>query len=151
MIILKLFILIFIFFNSLSFLFPSNSLTIKGKISNITGEFDVYIALFNQEKNWLNPKNSVKKMIVKSNQIKNKKVFFQFTQLKPGFYAISTFEDVDSNGQLNEGLFGPTEPFGFFKNYEPTFGAPEFKDCSFEIKKKITKIQIPLLNKHYKD
>jgi uncharacterized protein (DUF2141 family) len=59
-------------------------------------------------------------------------------KLKPGEYAISTFQDVNANQKLDQGLFGiPKEPVGFGNNFRPKLSAPEFRDCAFRIKEDI--------------
>lgn len=40
-----------------------------------------------------------------------KSVQFLFTNVPAGAYAISVFQDVNGNGKLDMGLFGPVEPW----------------------------------------
>jgi len=57
-------------------------------------------------------------------------------ELKAGTYAFSAFIDLNGNGKLDKNLFGmPKEPFCFSNNFKPKFSAPNFEDCSFELKK----------------
>ena len=56
-------------------------------------------------------------------------VSFRFDDLPPGEYAVFAFQDEDSNGTLNLGLFGPTEPWGTYRHVSliPTFSAMAFR------------------------
>lgn len=55
--------------------------------------------------------------------------------LPPGDYAISTFQDKNSNERLDTNLVGaPKERFGFSNNPRVLFSAPSFYDAEFEIK-----------------
>ena len=50
-----------------------------------------------------------------------------------GKYAISAYHDVNSNAELDTGLFGiPTEDYGFSNNARAGFGAPDYADAEFE-------------------
>lgn len=58
-----------------------------------------------------------------------------FHKIPTGTYAISVFQDHNSNGQLDKNLFGaPTEPYGFSTNQYGMFGPPDFIDVSFEVR-----------------
>lgn len=47
--------------------------------------------------------------------------------LAPGDYAITVYQDVNGNGQLERNLFGiPTEPFGFGNDAQGEMGPPSF-------------------------
>ena len=57
-------------------------------------------------------------------------------ELKAGTYAFSAFIDLNGNGKLDKNFLGmPKEPFCFSNNFKPRFSAPDFEDCSFELKK----------------
>lgn len=55
--------------------------------------------------------------------------------LPAGDYAISTFQDKNSNERLDTNLVGaPKERFGFSNNPRVLFSAPSFYDAEFEVK-----------------
>ena len=57
-----------------------------------------------------------------------------FANLPPGRYGLSTFHDVNANGELDSNLVGmPTEPFGFSRNARGRFGPPTFDELAFEM------------------
>lgn len=70
----------------------------------------------------------------------------KFSKITSGTYAIAVFQDKDKNGKLSTNMVGyPIELYGFSNNKYGTFGPPDFKDVSFEVKESQTshlKIQI---------
>ncbi|HVZ68181.1 MAG TPA: DUF2141 domain-containing protein [Rhizomicrobium sp.] len=55
--------------------------------------------------------------------------------LKPGIYAIKTFQDENRDGKMDFDWFGiPTERFGFSNDAKPKFQQPSFDQAKFEIK-----------------
>jgi acyl-CoA reductase-like NAD-dependent aldehyde dehydrogenase/uncharacterized protein (DUF2141 family) len=56
------------------------------------------------------------------------------TSLQPGDYAVSVYEDVNSNHKLDYNMLGiPREPVGASNNPRPHFGPPHFDECSFRL------------------
>ena len=56
------------------------------------------------------------------------------TDLPPGTYAVSVYEDRNSNHKLDRNLLGiPREPVGVSNNPRPRMGPPRFADSSFHI------------------
>lgn len=54
--------------------------------------------------------------------------------LPPGTYAVSVYEDMNSNHRLDYNLLGiPREPVGASNNPQPHFGPPRFEECSFHL------------------
>jgi len=50
-----------------------------------------------------------------------------------GKYAITIFQDMNSNKKLDKGFLGiPSEPIGFSNDFHPMFGPPKWKDCEFD-------------------
>jgi uncharacterized protein (DUF2141 family) len=55
--------------------------------------------------------------------------------LKPGIYAIKTFQDENKNEKMDFDWFGiPTERFGFSNDAKPKFQQPSFDQAKFEVK-----------------
>lgn len=55
--------------------------------------------------------------------------------LKPGIYAIKTFQDENRDGKMDFDWFGiPTERFGFSNDAKPKFQQPSFDQAKFEVK-----------------
>lgn len=62
------------------------------------------------------------------------KVTFEFTNISPGTYVIQGFQDVNGNRRLDEGMFGPKEPWGMSRlKKHPKFRAPKLEEVTFEV------------------
>ena len=58
----------------------------------------------------------------------------EFTDLPPGSYVISAFQDSNGNSKLDKNGFGrPKEKYGFSNNARGRFGPPKYLDCEFEV------------------
>jgi len=68
-------------------------------------------------------------------------VHFSFA-LPLGRYGIRCFLDLNGNGRLDRGPFGPTEPWGMSWNVERRFGFPQFEDISFLVDRDIRGLRI---------
>ena len=56
------------------------------------------------------------------------------TDLPPGTYAVSVYEDLNGNHKLDHNLFGiPREPVGASNNPPARIGPPRFNECSFHV------------------
>jgi uncharacterized protein (DUF2141 family) len=71
------------------------------------------------------------------------KMSVTFKDLAAGKYAISVFQDVNNNGKLDIGMFGPKEPYGFSNNVRGILSAPDFESQLFDFEQS-TSIQITL-------
>jgi uncharacterized protein (DUF2141 family) len=63
---------------------------------------------------------------------KTRRVAFAFT-VPRGTYGIRCFVDVNGNGGLDKGLFGPMEPWGMSWRVRRPAGFPQFVDISFAV------------------
>jgi len=55
-------------------------------------------------------------------------------ELPPASYAVSVYEDLNSNHKLDHNLIGiPREPVGASNNPAARFGPPHFEECSFPL------------------
>jgi len=75
---------------------------------------------------------------------KAKKVAFTFEYVPADTYAIQVFQDVNDNGELDMGMFGPKEPWGNYRHKRPKFRGPKFEEMAFEVKENLSDIQITL-------
>ncbi|MFO8146285.1 MAG: DUF2141 domain-containing protein [Gillisia sp.] len=65
-------------------------------------------------------------------QIRGKEASFEFSDIKPGKYAIAIIHDANHKGELDTNLVGiPTEGYGFSSGAELTMSAPSFSDAEF--------------------
>jgi uncharacterized protein (DUF2141 family) len=65
------------------------------------------------------------------------KATFQFSGLAARSYAIVVFHDKNSNGIIDHGMFGPSEPLGFSGGYKLSLlsGLPTFDKLKFDFKR----------------
>lgn len=112
----------------LAFKFPP-SYELKITVKNIQpNQGQLLLAVFENEKKFL-----IKPIASKTYKAGGKSMDFTFN-LPQGAYAVSVFQDLNSNGLLDKGMVGnPTEPYGFSNNVRPLFSAPEFNACKFNI------------------
>jgi uncharacterized protein (DUF2141 family) len=65
-------------------------------------------------------------------QITGKDASFEFSDIKPGKYAIAVIHDENCNGKLDTNMFGiPKEGYGFSSGAEVAMSAPSFSDAVF--------------------
>ena len=57
-------------------------------------------------------------------------LYFRFSKVKKEVYGIRCFQDLNNNGILDRGMFGPTEPYGFSWKSSKKFPL-NFSDISF--------------------
>ena len=78
------------------------------------------------------PKNYGKAVAHTNSVIANRHANCEFSGIQPGTYAISVFDDANSNGRLDTNFFGiPREGVGASNNARGHFGPPSFHDASF--------------------
>ncbi len=73
-----------------------------------------------------------------------KSAAFTFKDVPAGAYAIFCYQDVNNNGKLDEGMFGPKEPHGTYLAEKGGFGPPKFDEIKFDIKQDTTDIAMTL-------
>ena len=120
---------------------PNGNTTLKVEVSNFENKAStkIWVSVFS-EKGFLEKSIQTKSVIVSGS-----KVIVEF-DLPPGEYAVSTYQDVNSNGKLDRYFIGkPKEPYGFSNNVKP-FGPPSYKDCKFNLTSSPKLISISLIN-----
>jgi 4,4'-diapolycopenoate synthase len=69
------------------------------------------------------------------------------TDLPPGTYAVSVYEDLNGNHKLDHNFIGiPNEPVGVSGNPIVRFGPPRFDECSFRLSDASQTIKISLVH-----
>jgi uncharacterized protein (DUF2141 family) len=120
---------------------PNENSKLKVEVTNFESKAStkVWVSVFS-EKDFLE-----KSIQTKSVTASGEKVIVEF-DLPPGEYAVSTYQDVNSNGMLDRYFIGkPKEPYGFSNNVKP-FGPPRYKDCKFTLANSPKSISISLIN-----
>jgi uncharacterized protein (DUF2141 family) len=68
-------------------------------------------------------------------KITNQQAVCEFSAVVPGDYAISAFQDENSNGKLDRNFIGmPKEGVGASNDAKGSFGPPKFDDARFSYK-----------------
>lgn len=116
--------------------------TVGGEIS-FTKTGDLYVELVTKQE-FESDKRSPFELILKivPEDIEKGKMSFTFHNVPQGTYGIQCFQDVNGNGKLDTGMFGPKEPWGNYRPKRPTFRGPKFEEIAFRLDKDITEIQI---------
>ena len=120
---------------------PNGNTTLKVEVSNFENKATtkIWVSVFS-EKDFLKKSIQTKSVIISGS-----KVIVAF-DLPPGEYAVSTYQDINSNGKLDRYFIGkPKEPYGFSNNVKP-FGPPSYKDCKFNLTSSPQLISISLIN-----
>jgi len=103
------------------------TLEIRG-IEKITGT--LYIGFYNSSKTFIK-----KTVFGCAEKVTSKIMIIPVEGLPKGTYAISLFQDENSNKKLDTGLFGiPQEKYGFSNDAKGFAGPPSFKESKFEFK-----------------
>lgn len=133
--------LIIILFQILNGFKPLGNSTLKVEVSNFENKpsTKIWVSVFS-ENGFLEKSIKTKSVMISGN-----KVFVEF-DLPQGEYAVSSYQDINSNGKLDRYFIGkPKEPYGFSNNVKP-FGPPSYKDCKFNLSSSPKLISIKLLN-----
>lgn len=106
-------------------------------ITNIkTFEGIIETGIFNDPKVFLEKDKAFKTI---SQKVTNDTMVIKLSGLVKGYYAISTYHDVNADKVCNLNLIGrPVEPFGFSNNYHPRLFKPSFDDCKISVFKNST-------------
>lgn len=118
--------------------------TVEGKIL-FEGTGDIHIFLVTEER-FKTPLEGLQELVLEigPDEIRKKKAFFRLEGVEQGRYGIRCFQDVNGNGKLDKGLFGPSEPWGMSWQRKKPSGWPRFKGIAFEVNSNIRDIRIEL-------
>jgi uncharacterized protein (DUF2141 family) len=90
----------------------------------------VKVGLYNFEGTFL--KTTFKSL---NSKIKSKTAVVTFNDIEVGEYAVSIYQDENSNNQMDTNIFGiPNEPYMASNNEKGSFGPPKYQKAKFAIK-----------------
>jgi len=115
------------------------TITVKiSKIKDLKGK--LHIALFDNLEDWKSDidvgGSGHEYKIIRVDVVEDGQKI-KFEDVPAGTYAISMYQDIDDNGELNRNTvieLLPAEPYGFSNNIAPLTGPPKFDKCSFTVK-----------------
>ncbi len=118
--------------------------SIEGELV-FNGSGDIYICLVD-EKTFSTPFDGIQKYIIRigPDEMEKNRAAYKFENVAPGVYGIRCFQDVNANGILDKGMFGPKEPWGMSWQGEKPAMWPKFSHLSFEVTENITNLIIDL-------
>ena len=120
----------------------NNSLTV-----NITGinsiKGNVYVYLYTSEDGF--PIEISKASGFKKNKVTKNSMSVYFKNLESGTYAVSVYQDIDTNGKINQNFLGiPKEPVGVSNNAKGFMGPPKYEDAKFYLDTSKSSFEIKL-------
>lgn len=104
--------------------------SVSGTIKLSKTKGDIYLALADEETNKV-PMAGTKKLVLKPTDTL---LTFKFTNIPKGVFTLKCFQDVNGNGKLDKGMFGPKEPWYLSWNGEKRF-PPRWEDINFTLDK----------------
>ena len=126
---MKYLILFLVSFFSFS---QSNKLEIE--IPNVDEGGIIYIAIYDNAKDFDSGNNSPEIMALNIIEPISKVLYNKIVYLKKGKYGLKVLIDTNGNADIDLNFFGlPKEQFGFSNNVLGLFGAPKFDKASFEL------------------
>jgi uncharacterized protein (DUF2141 family) len=109
--------------------------TISGRVAGASGTHPISVALWRADHFLEYP--------FKGTTIRpGRPAEFSFS-VPPGDWALSAFEDLNDNGVLDVGMFGPKEPNGFWRPFTGR-RKPAFKEVAFAVTRDTSAIEIQL-------
>ena len=111
---------------------PLDLFTVSGECQ-VTGRGLLHVFLVD-ERSFSVPMSGIQAVTTKldASGPKTRRVAFAFT-VPRGTYGIRCFLDMNGNGGLDRGLFGPMEPWGMSWRVRRPAGFPRFADISFAV------------------
>lgn len=120
------------------------SFTVAGEIE-FEKSGNIYLQIVTEDQ-FKNDKEGTASIIINvgAEEQQTGKVSFSLENVPAGTYAITSFQDVDGDGDLTFGTFGPKEPWGTYQHNRPKFSGPKFEKMAFEVKENLSGISIKL-------
>lgn len=131
-------------FYCLNWVLPSDSATLVLDIHNIEqAKGYVWVGVYKSQENFLAKGAAVALEGAKIEQTGH--VSISIKDLPYGTYAVALFHDVNSNGKLDQGVFGiPKEPYAFSQPLKSKWRAPIFDDVKFDVNTSSTNLKLKL-------
>lgn len=108
----------------------SVTITISGASSD---EGAVFVAMYTDEKKWLDTSESASKYVSKIETVKGSATI-KFENVPDGEYAISIYHDENDNGKFDTNFLGiPKEDYACSNGARGKLSPPKWKDALFEV------------------
>jgi uncharacterized protein (DUF2141 family) len=113
----------------------ATTLQLSGKVIGASGQHTIHVALWDAS-------GFLEKPVQEIRMEPGAATEFHF-EVRPGLWALSAYEDVNQNGKLDMGMFGPREPSGFWRPFH-AWRKPRFNDVAAEVDRDVTGADIRL-------
>jgi uncharacterized protein (DUF2141 family) len=113
----------------------AGTVVISGRIQGASGKHSIHVALW--DANGFLREPAQKARIAAGGELR-----FQFALL-PGRWTVSAFEDVNENGSLDMGIFGPKEPNGYWREFTG-WHRPRFEEVANQVDRDVGDADIAL-------
>ena len=119
-------------FSLVSSVHAQETVDLKVVITNIdTQKGSIELGVFNSSKNFLNKGQEVR---AHSQKVNGNTMTIYIKDLPKGIYAVSFFQDINSDGKCNINILArPSEPYGFSNNVKLKLFQPSFESCQFNL------------------
>ncbi len=120
-----------------------NSATLRVRVIGIkTGAGEIKVCLSNEPASFLKDCLEHRSISLSGESFE----FIDFEKILFGQYAISVFQDINRNNELDrKSIFKiPSEPFGFSNNPTLFLGPPKYDQCAFRVDKNMIEVEIAL-------
>jgi uncharacterized protein (DUF2141 family) len=111
---------------------------VSGYITGVADKGDVYIAMYVNDDYEREPDYG---LVLPPDGTVNGRLAFRFDNIATDKYVMLVFQDTDGDGDLNLGMFGPTEPWGNYRRSRPF---PNFGNMLFVVEGDVTGIEVEL-------
>lgn len=123
---------------------PSPGFSLSGGVG-FPKKGDIYIRVITREEFEKDENGDIKARIKPTaEEEKAGAVGFAFADVPEGAYAIQVFQDVNGNGKMDTGFFGPKEPWGTYRHARPKFRAPKWEEMAFDVDGDLEGIKISI-------
>lgn len=106
------------------------------------GRGTVYSAVYDSSETFMKPERAVH---ASRGDVAGQAIQARYTGLPAGRYAVSAFQDLNGNGELDTNILGmPTEPYGFSAGARGSMGPPAFSDAAVALSEGSRRIDVTL-------
>jgi uncharacterized protein (DUF2141 family) len=109
--------------------------SLSGRVLGSSGKHSVYVALWRAD-------GFLERPVQQIHLEPGAPATFHF-EVRAGRWALSAFEDVNGNGVLDMGLFGPSEPSGFWRAFSG-WHKPRFDEVAASVERDIDDVDLRL-------
>ncbi len=132
----------------LSVAYAGGGYVLSGEVS-FQYDGDIYICLFTKDELMDYPKHKLsrpqcQRVRMNSDLKKMGKVSFKFDSIPKGTYCIAVFQDVNMNQKVDFENYIMNEPWGSYKEQDPTLCSLDWNVIKFDLERDTTDIKIQM-------